>query len=785
MLAIVAIPSVAMLVVGACLSGYLVDQGLRARTFADNVRAALGPTARFVAAAQEERRLTIRRLSQPGQSRSALDDQRQQVDAALAEMTATDGRLAQDAPPDLRASLTAFGQAAAQVPEMRQRVDGGLATAQDTYAFFDDLLALCGANIQGIARSATDATVGFEQMIAYDLFKSAEAMSRAHAMAERAVQSGLSPEQFHELAHQLGMYHEQVQTLAPRMTRQERDTYAALQTTTAWKTLVADDNYLMYHGPTTTGTGPAAVPFAVPDWESAAQQVSQALMGLYLSHSGYAADLGAASAQRTLLTSWVAGVAILLLVFAVLAVALRMSGRLIRRLSRLREETLELADERLPALLSRLRAGAVVDVAAEVPWLDHGDDEIGQVADAFNEAQRTAIAATVREAETRQGVRAVFLNIAHRSQVIVHRQLKVLDEAERSLDDPDQLQLLFQLDHLATRGRRNAENLIILGGEHAGRQWRNPVPLREVVRSAIAETEDYTRVTTVRLPDVPMVGAVVADLIHLLAELVDNATSFSPPQAQVEVRGNVVGRGVVVEIEDQGLGIEPEELEAFNAMLRDPPDFDVMALSAESRIGLFVVARLAARHGIKVSLRESVYDGVRATVLLPSALIAEPEPDRATPAEPEPPTHGRGPAMPPGDGPTALPTRTPSPPRPVGSGNGAGHVAITGAGIGSGNGSGNGSLNGSGGDPGGGPGNDSGGTGRAPLPRRERQASLAPQLLADEPGGPAEQPADGAPRRTPERSRNTMTAFQHGTRRARAGDESEPAPGNPRPGEGG
>jgi signal transduction histidine kinase len=156
--------------------------------------------------------------------------------------------------------------------------------------------------------------------------------------------------------------------------------------------------------------------------------------------------------------------------------------------------------------------------------------------------------AAVTEAKTREGVWAVFLNIAHRSQTVVHRQLEILDKAEHQQEDPDQLQMLFELDQLATRARRNAENLIILGGEQPGRRWRSPVPLMDFVRSAFAEAEDYTRVDLSRLPGVTIVGNVVADLIHLLAELVDNATAFSPPESPVTVMGNIVGNGAVVEI---------------------------------------------------------------------------------------------------------------------------------------------------------------------------------------------------------------------------------------------
>ena len=783
MLTIVLIPSVTLLIVGTCLSGFLVNEGIRAQRSANDVRNTLAPTTRFVVGAQKERRLTMLWLNNPGQSRAELDDQRRQVDAALADMSVMDQRLADGAPANLRASLEGFQQAARELPDMRRRVDQNQATAQNVYTWYDDLLSQRGENIQAMARSAGDTEVGFQQMISYNLFRSAEAMSRAHAMAARAVLGGLDAEQFHELAHQLGMYHEQIETLLPSMTQQERSRYAALKTTPAWKQLVAGDNFLMNRGP--SPTGPEAVPFNVPEWENAAQQVSVGLMGLYDSHSDYAADLGSASARQTLLISAASAAAVLLGAVTALLIALRLSRRLIRRLTRLREETLDLAHRELPDVVRRLGAGERIDVETQVPWLDHGKDEIGQLASAFNAAQRSAISATVRETETRQGVRKVFLNIAHRSQVIVHRQLRLLDETERSLEDPDQLHVLFQLDHLATRGRRNAENLIILGDGKAGRQWRNPVSLGDVVRSAIAETEHYTRVDTVRLPDTPIAGSAVADLIHLLAELVDNATSFSPPQARVEVRGNVVGRGVVVELEDQGLGIEPEQLSEINEMLHDPPDFGVMALSTEPRVGLFVVARLAARHGIKVTLRDSVYDGIRATVLIPSELIAmsggsedtesagsaesnalpaprnaasqaatssRDEPARELPLDqtaddvpanghpvsrnestPAQDTNGSAPARDSTVSKSASPSKSNQPSQST-------LASST-----------NGDL--------------------PPLPRRNRQANLAVQLQDDRSSAEEGATGDPVPLRTPERSRSTLAAFQRGTRRARTSDQ--------------
>lgn len=318
----------------------------------------------------------------------------------------------------------------------------------------------------------------------------------------------------------------------------------------------------------------------------------------------------------------------ILLALLVLLFAVRMGNDLVRRLRLLRAETVE-ADERLPEVVARIRHGERVDVAAEVPGLDYGADELGEVAAAFTKAQRAAVAAAVQEAQLREGANAVFLNIARRSQVVVHRQLGVLDKAERNADDPDQVDLLYQLDHLSTRERRNAENLIILGGGKLTRQWHDAVPLIDVVRSAVAETEQYQRVTFGRLPELPVAGRAVADLVHLLAELVDNAIEFSPPESRIEMRGNPVGKGAVIEIDDQGLGMLAEDRERVNAMLGAPPDYGVMALTQDSRIGFFVVARLARQHDIRVTLMDSSYGGVRAVVLIPNSLIVVPAPNRS------------------------------------------------------------------------------------------------------------------------------------------------------------
>ncbi|MCX4098763.1 sensor histidine kinase [Nocardia sp. alder85J] len=372
-------------------------------------------------------------------------------------------------------------------------------------------------------------------------------------------------------------------------------------------------------------TAPPMPPVA--EWQDAADQVSAALRGMWNSHLRYAGVVADHEGSRLSRQATEGGAAALALSLIAFVAAAGLSQRLIGRLRRLRAETLAVSETRLPTIMGQLGRSEPVDLDKAVPKLDFGRDEIGQVADAFNRAQTAAITAAVNEAHTRQGVRAVFVNIAHRSQVTMHQLLGLLERAEHRHDDPDTLKMLFEFDNLATRERRNAENLVILGGEQPGRQWRNPVPLQELVRSAVTETEHYARVHIVRLPEVPVVGSAVADLIHLLAELIDNAATFSPPRTRVEITGELGGSAVIVEISDLGVGLTKGEMSRFNDTLANPPDFNIEALSSDSRLGLFVVAQLAKRHEVAVRLTESDFGGIRSVVRIPYDLVADGQSD--------------------------------------------------------------------------------------------------------------------------------------------------------------
>jgi signal transduction histidine kinase len=318
---------------------------------------------------------------------------------------------------------------------------------------------------------------------------------------------------------------------------------------------------------------------------------------------------------------------------ASIALSLIIGRGLIRQLRELRESALTLAHEKLPSVISQLRAGQTVDPAEYDPGEPAAGNEIEQVRHAFNVVQQTAVQSAIDESRLRRGISDVFRNLAGRSQSLLHRQLTLLDGMERRASEPGELEDLFRIDHLTTRMRRHAEGLIILSGEAPARGWRQPVPLVDVLRAAVAEVEDYTRIRVLCRTNAAVAGHAVADIIHLVAELAENATVFSPPNTPVRIQGDIVGRGFAVEIEDRGLGISQVRMDEINANLANPPQFD---LSGSDRLGLFIAGQLAQRHDVKITLRPSVYGGTTAIVLIPTALVVEED------------TYERDPALPPG-----------------------------------------------------------------------------------------------------------------------------------------
>ncbi|MFI1469055.1 sensor histidine kinase [Streptomyces wuyuanensis] len=284
----------------------------------------------------------------------------------------------------------------------------------------------------------------------------------------------------------------------------------------------------------------------------------------------------------------------------------------------------------LTAVVDGLRRGERPPARENLPAQAAAGDELDLLAQELTRSHDAAVTAVVQASRLSSSVGneqkvEVFVNLARRLQSLVHREIQLLDELENEVEDPELLKGLFHVDHLATRIRRHAENLAVLGGAISRRQWSNPVTMTEVLRSSIAEVEQYPRVKLVPPIDGTLRGHAVADVIHLLAELVENATLFSAPHTQVLLRASHVTAGLAVEVEDRGLGMPLSEQNKMNALLADPDQVNVAHLLQDGRIGLFVVSALARRHGIAVRLQSNIYGGVQAVLVLPQGLLgAEP-----------------------------------------------------------------------------------------------------------------------------------------------------------------
>src|SRR6266508_1877502 len=323
---------------------------------------------------------------------------------------------------------------------------------------------------------------------------------------------------------------------------------------------------------------------------------------------------------------------ILLLVAAValaVAVSLATARSLIRRLGRLRDVADDVAEHRLPDAVARLREGEGADpeVESATPVEVHARDEIGQLGEAFSFVHRVALQLAGREAALRRSVGEMFLNLARRSQSLVERQLELIADLGSRETSPEGLMELSELDHLAARMRRNAENLIVLSGAESARRWRAPVPVADLVAASIDEVREHGRVELLPIHDGTIAGHAVAGVVRLVAELLENALSFSAPETRVLVSGQALPAGYLLEIEDEGIGMSEEQLGEVNRRLSEPPAVD---LANAKVLGFFVIGQLAARHDIKVQIRHSWQGGVAALVLLPTALVVQVE--RAAPA---------------------------------------------------------------------------------------------------------------------------------------------------------
>ncbi|MEU8574484.1 sensor histidine kinase [Streptomyces asoensis] len=735
------------------------------------------PVAAAVAALQAERASAVRYATRPAPGQDgglrALAERTDRAVSALRlgdDSTVADG---QELPEGVARRLETFVSGAEGLPSLRTSVLGGAADWQETYAGYTNTIA-AAFSVGGALSGIQDAELGSDARVLLEFSRAGEALAQEGAVLAGARPTGrLDGDGLRLFAGAVDTRRTLTESAVADLRGSERTAWQRLAAGSAYAFLYAAEDKVLAHDPGAKAL--AEAPAA--GWDEAHARVQGGMRTIEAETGRGVADR-ADPFTRGLLTP--AGAAVLLGLAAVVAslvVSVRIGRGLVVELVGLRNSALEIARRKLPEAMRRLRAGEEIDVRAEAPTGPAAEDETGQVAEALATVHRAALRAAVERAELAGGISGVFVNLARRSQVLVHRQLTLLDSMERRSDDPNELSDLFRLDHLTTRMRRHAESLIILSGAAPGRAWRMPVSLTDVVRAAVSEVEDYARVEVRQLPETAVIGTAVADLTHLLAELVENAAQFSPPHTRVRVTGEPVGNGYAVEVEDRGLGMGKETLTEANRRIAQSEALD---LFDSDRLGLFVVSRLAARHDIKVHLRTSPYGGTTAVVLLPTALLHTGKPERSAPetTEAELPAHrvharvsaadrptpvGRPAAVPrqeavpsPADRPAlAAPARAAEPapagPTPPGVTTLRLHRPPD--------------------DP----------DGSDDLPHRVRQTHLAPQLRRQ----PAEEPAEpsgprGGEGRTPELVRDRMSAYRDGWARGggrQPGRGSRPHPG--------
>jgi len=594
------------------------------------------PGENVVAALQQERRLSLVYLAGKS-SPERLATQRAVTDDAISELRRRSAGT--DTSDLLSTRLGQLDQAFAVLPSGRTFIDRRDMDKAGALGLYNGVID-SAFRAFSVLVALPDEQLGREGRAVTSLGRAREVLARADALLGGVFAGGrFGADEHGQLVQIIGTERYLYESAIADLPDADRSQYNQLTAGAAFTELNGMLDTLVSKGRDNT-----APPLTATAWQSSYDQVQHALREFELDASDRLADRAVPVATGILIRLALAGILGLIAVGIALYVSIRVGRGLIRRLVGLRATALELADERLPTLIGRLRRGQEVDVDAESPPLEYGTDELGQVGHAFAAVQRTAVRSAVDEAALRRGLSEVFLNIARRSQTLLHRQLALLDKMERHTTDPDELGDLFRVDHLATRMRRHAEDLVVLAGAAPGRGWRVPVPMIDVIRGAVSEVEDYPRVNIVAVEPAAVAGRAVADVIHLLAELIENATSFSPPHTKVHVAGQAVPNGYAIEIEDRGLGMPPEAIAEANQRLSEPPEFDP---ANSARLGLFVVAQLGARHGVRVQLRPSPYGGVTAVALLPTALIGAGSGALALPGRA--PAESAGRALPAGD----------------------------------------------------------------------------------------------------------------------------------------
>ncbi|MEV6168861.1 nitrate- and nitrite sensing domain-containing protein [Streptomyces sp. NPDC051954] len=628
------VPSVTLAAVWGVTTTQMFTEGLRLRgqTELSLSTGAMGTEATL--ALQTERRLSAAWLASPHGSRAALDEQRRKTDEAVAELVGESDAI-ENAPARISDRMTSVIGSVSSLEYYRDQVDDPTDISADQA--LDQYSAIIDQQIHAFQALSQvddgDLTAQAGPLVAIE--HAAELASQEDARLTLGWSTGyLDQEAWSRFAESVNTRRWLVQDqIVPQMSGSVKTQTERILQSPEWQALESLEDRVLAARADSADAGRIALPDVEKEWGAAFSKLADEYGLLITQQTSALLDRSADKADNLLLTAASLSAGGLLALLVCVFMSWRITRSLSRRLRGLRVATLSLAEERLPDVVARLDRGETVDVDLAAPPLDYGRDELGQVARAFNKAQRTAVHTAIELADTRRGFQKVILGIARQSQNLVNLQLTKLDSLERRHSDPDVLKGLYELDSTASQLRRYEENLVIISGEQPGRSWREPVALMDILRSAVGEVAEYQRVEVHTDEDVYLAPPAVADVIHLLAELIDNATVYSPAPSPVGVRAALVAKGLAVEIEDRGIGMSEEDYASLNGQLAVQPQFDVVALADDLRLGMFVIARLATRHGITVTLRPSPYGGTTAIVLLPHEIVVQDAPRAPAPEE--------------------------------------------------------------------------------------------------------------------------------------------------------
>ncbi|MFF3172318.1 nitrate- and nitrite sensing domain-containing protein [Streptomyces sp. NPDC057900] len=618
---------------------------------------------------QEERRLSAEALARRGGATDALSKQRKLTDEAITSFQTLSDIDTGDAPREVRDAVARARQAITQLPAQRTLVDEGDGDQQKAvYRYYTDLITVDLQLFTALSHVDNGKITTLSQPLV-DLFWGKEMISRTDALLARGWPDGkISTADLQEVRQAVSAQPFQYSSkVAPYLPPDEKAMWDEIAASPAWKTKTqVETRVLRPADPDSAGFVSLGV--KEKTWRGAMDDLTPQLKKLMEHRTAMVVENGKDSVISLLIRVVLTTVVGLLAVIAVIWFTWRLTRNLRRRIGGLQERAEEL-EKTLPDVVDRLSKGERIDVEAEARAItpDSGSgksDELTQLGNALNLARTSAVQAAVRQADQHRGFERLLQRIARRTQQLIGQQLKKLDELERKHEDPEVLDGLFDLDHLTARLRRYEENLVILAGGSPHRRWRKPVPLLDVMRSAQGEVQDYRRVV-LDLDGTPwLTERAVGPVSHVLAELIENALSFSRPPSPVEVRAARVSRGLAIEVEDRGLGMDEQQLADANELMSRPPRMDVLAHSDDIRLGLYVIARLADQHGLRVEFRPSAFGGTRVVVLVPDALtvteprtgpVGVPSPEAAQPSAPASPvatgdaealpTRGRGQAL--------------------------------------------------------------------------------------------------------------------------------------------